>query len=827
MISRWFGMCTHHDPLSTAQARSCLWKSWKDDPSFDGVIARWLDERLLRREPILAPYWRKRDLGQLKSAEAYLDDNRDAVMATIDLDSTISSWTPLAIKINDLYSFGQGGDACSRTRSNVAEDDDTHTMHVVAVDTGTWPNEGGGVSACRRDVVNNLQSIKWHMVAESANDFGIPKNQIERNVHSLKIIPLWGLDLMTPTHGLFTNRLDSEIDHLTTHTTLLDIEETFVPILSAIVNGSRAQKFDMAHIKQLTRSLVNLNDYFKDSRNWSAVWRSDVVKGAWRKLWLSQDTLNARPSSEWLKTELPTLGQMDQGLDLWSRYLFIFSIPVPEQIPAVFQTSHHSVSASYGIICKIKRGCTLQIWDHAISWRETNLYLSSALCSLSPFTRNSLLGLMRMTSVLILHHADTVLPCADFFNPGWEAEIGTCEGTIEHPAAFRRKIDPVVNGITNMERFTPVKEIKTEIPTVTMLSHIWFAKDIKTALLSADIIINKWGFKDYRLEIYGALDKTPSYTTSCQEIIATKSLRGQVQLCGEANPIDVLQKTWVFLNSSISEGLPLALGEAALTGAPVVCTDVGASLRVLTDQENNACYSEVVAPNDALAMARAQIKILGMLEEWDKYADKDAYTPGTEDASFPVDPTADDIARITKRMYEQAEARRKLGMMSREIVQKAFGGDRYLREHEQMLWIGKARKAMSEHRSRRARPSGGLRPPQPSRLLSRPSSLLQLRTESMHRLRDSYQMETPQGSSFRNSTRTNSPQLSSLRNISLPSLALGTESPGPGTSALHTHYDFMHDSHSVSSSENGSPAPTRRSRRFAYFRQNSSSHSVV
>jgi hypothetical protein len=65
-------------------------------------------------------------------------------MASVDLDNTISSWTPLAMKINDLYSFGQGGDACSRTRSNAAsqeDDEDEAALHVIAVDTGTWPNE--------------------------------------------------------------------------------------------------------------------------------------------------------------------------------------------------------------------------------------------------------------------------------------------------------------------------------------------------------------------------------------------------------------------------------------------------------------------------------------------------------------------------------------------------------------------------------------------------------------------------------------------------------------------------------------------------------------
>jgi len=34
-------------------------------------------------------------------------------------------------------------------------------------------------------------------------------------------------------------------------------------------------------------------------------------------------------------------------------------------------------------------------------------------------------------------------------------------------------------------------------------------------------------------------------------------------------------------------------------------------------------------------------------------------------------------------------------MKAREIVKASFSGERYLREHEQMLWIGKARKDMS------------------------------------------------------------------------------------------------------------------------------------
>jgi hypothetical protein len=176
-LLRWMGFYKHRNQVSTSRARSRLWKAWKNVPGFDGVIVRWLDEKLLRKEPLLRSYWRRRDRGDLVGAEKYLNENVDAISTAIDMDSSISGWTPLAFKIADLYSFGQGGDANSRTRSK-APNFDNDGLQVLAVDSGTWPNEGGGVSACRRDMINNLRSVNWHMIAESANDSGLPKHQV-------------------------------------------------------------------------------------------------------------------------------------------------------------------------------------------------------------------------------------------------------------------------------------------------------------------------------------------------------------------------------------------------------------------------------------------------------------------------------------------------------------------------------------------------------------------------------------------------------------------------------------------------------------------------
>ena len=318
-MSRLFRTNIKRQEVSTSRARSQLWKAWKKRLDLDGVVVRWVDEELLRQESLLRPYWRRRDRGSLLKAEDYLALHADAIMASSDLTSDISAWTPLAVRMSDLFSFGQGGDAVIYTRTKTLQRDTDKSLHVIAVDTGTWPNEGGGVSACRRDLINNLRTIKWHMVVESANDFGLPKHQTEENVESLKVIPLWGLDFLHPCHGMFTNKLDSEVDRLVEKATLMDIRTNFLPTLTALVRGARAVNMTHADVKQATRALINLNTYFQDSRHWKEVWTSDIVKDTWRKLWLDEDMPSAQPPSEWFRTELPTLGHLDTALELWFR----------------------------------------------------------------------------------------------------------------------------------------------------------------------------------------------------------------------------------------------------------------------------------------------------------------------------------------------------------------------------------------------------------------------------------------------------------------------------------------------------------------------------
>ncbi|KAI3393112.1 hypothetical protein diail_4710, partial [Diaporthe ilicicola] len=690
LFLRIMGLDSRRTKLTTWKNREALWRKWKGGFDIDAAAAVHLDEQCLRSEPLLVPYWRARDRGDIKSAVRYLKKHADAVEGAIDLAPEVGGWTFLAIKMSNLFSMGPAGDMVVNTRStealSVGRDNNGPSLHVLATDTGTWPTEGGGVSCCRRDMVDNLDRVKWHIIAEVANDLGMPRFQTTKNVQSVKLLAQWGLDFFTAHHGVLENYLDGQVEERIQLVSEAEIRKNFVPILKILVRGARTKKFSKTDIHEVTQMLLDLNSFF-EHRDWRQVWTSDTVRQAWRHFWLS-DNLgeNITPATDTLSIEQPTMRELDATLDLYMRYLYIFSLKIPDSVPTVFQATHHSVGALYGILYKIKRGCTFQVWDHCVIWRESLGYLSASLCSHKPFVQNSLIAMMRIAATLNLYHADVVLPCTNYFNPGWEVELGTEEGTLGARELYRRKIDPIVNGICNMDNFEPFKEIVNKKPTVTMLSHVQYVKDIKTALLAADVIINEWKFDDYQLEIYGGLDRAPSYTVECQELLASKGLHGRVLFHGYGNPKAVLQKTWLFMNSSISEGLPLAIGEAALTGAPIVCTDVGATKLVLQDPDDaEKLYGEVILPNRPRDLARAQIEMLAVCGKWSTFATDNG---GEFVRGLPDRPTSDQVAQVQQRMYDQYESRRALGLNMRNTVLRKFDGDRYLREHEQMLWVG-------------------------------------------------------------------------------------------------------------------------------------------
>ncbi|KAF3906253.1 hypothetical protein ABW20_dc0102363 [Dactylellina cionopaga] len=673
-----------YGPVQTAKLRTILWQQWTSAGNLDAVSACYIDELILREEPLLKEYWKLRDRGHFRRANQYIRNNINTIAATIEVTDDVSQNTWLSIKVGDLLTMGGAKDATHLTLKPEECYQDTYDkLSVTFLDTGCWPDAPGGVSNCRRDLVNGHTTIRNHVLTESANDYGVPRYQIERNVNSMQVIPLWGLDSKTPNHGIFDNLLDTQVENRIRATHInRDVVGIFIPLLQTLIKGARQVRYSNEDLVTYSNVFLNLNKYFEE-KDYNKSWRARETLDAWREAWTHEyDDPNMVNPSTYFELEQPSLFDFDSAIELFICYFFVYHCKIPDIAPTVFQSTHHGVGSLYGMILKLRKGVTWGIWDHAIMWRESCLNISTAQCLLAIPVQNMLLSVMKLSANLAYFHADVLLPCTSVYNPDWEADLGTDSGRRQSKKEFRRKIDPVTNGIGNMSSFQPVTECISPEPTVVMLSNVQFIKDVKNAVQAADVIINTFGFKNYHLTVYGAMDRTPAYTVETQKIITSRGLTGLVKLGGFGSPKTVLKEAWLFMNSSLSEGLPLAIGEAALSGIPIVATEVGATAQVLTDPDDpDIRYGEVVPPNDPVALARAQLSILAMLGPWAKYTDDTVQPP-----PLPETFTAEDRDWITKRMYEKADDRRKLGLRLRDVVLRSFHGDRYLREHEQMYW---------------------------------------------------------------------------------------------------------------------------------------------
>ncbi|KAH6612969.1 hypothetical protein C7974DRAFT_428732 [Boeremia exigua] len=694
VVSTWpfrylhLGEVVSYHKLSSSALRSALWDSWQKAPYIDALTASFVDELILRKEPLLREYWQLRDSGFLRRAAEVLDQGLEQIVSAIEPTYESSSKCPLIIKPADLFIMGLGKDANQMTsRLDYAYSDSETATSVIFSDNGCWPDSPGGVSNCRRDLVDGHKTIKGHCLAESANDFGVPRYQIERNIASLKVLPLWGLDSKTAYHGILDNLLQTQVDDKISQTKLGgDIEQIFIPLLRDFVRGARSKRYTRKDLTVCSNVFLKMNKYF-ETCDFNKTWQSNQVREAWMEAWLVEyDDPNIWNFKDHSAILHPSLNDFQEALNLYIAYFFIYSVNLPSPCPTVFQTTNHGIGSLYGMLLKYQRGTTWGLWDHAILWRETCLNISPAQCLLPLPVQTMLLAGIKLSCHLAYTHVDIILPCTSVFNPDWEQDLGTDQGLRGSKKVFARKIDPIVNGIGNMDLFEPITEVRSKFPTTVMLSNVQFIKDVKTAVLAADVIVNKYGFKDYQLVVYGAQDRQPSYVLETVQLINTRGLASNVTLAGFGSPKEVLKDAWLFLNSSLSEGLPLAIGEAALSGVPIVATEVGATSLVLTDPDDmKKRYGEVVPPNDPESLARAQLSILAMMGAW---AD---YTQTAEPAPLPYSFTAEDVTNITKRMYEKVEDRRKLGLKLREVVLRSFHGHRYLREHEQMFWIQRRR----------------------------------------------------------------------------------------------------------------------------------------
>lgn len=399
--------------------RTELWNHWRKDGTLDAITACWMDELILREEPLLRGYWNARSSGRLSEAKAMLDSHVEQIAAAIEMDKEVSEVCMLPIKPSDLYAMGLSREANQVTlRPQDCFSDTKDRISVVFNDIGCWPDAPGGVSNCRRDLVDGHSTIRNHVLAESANEYGIPRFQVERNVQSLKMLPLWGLDGRTANHGLIDNLLESQVDNKILNTKVQrDIVEVFVPLLKLFVKGARSRSISNHGMREYSDAVLALFEYFEE-RDYNKTWTSKEVATGWVEAWLTPyDSPNIVEVANSFELEKPSLTDFRTALEIYSSCFFIFSVQTPEECPKVFQSTHHGISSLFGAFLKRRRGTTFGIWDHAILWRECCLNLSPAQSTLSVPVQSMVLAGIGLAARLAYFHADVILPCTPVFNP--------------------------------------------------------------------------------------------------------------------------------------------------------------------------------------------------------------------------------------------------------------------------------------------------------------------------------------------------------------------------------------------------------------------------
>jgi glycosyltransferase involved in cell wall biosynthesis len=663
---------------STSLRRQELWTYWRAN-KIEGVFARNLDEHLLREEVVLKKYWNYRDRGNKEKAVESLTKVKHILDVILVVTDRPTTRTNMHLKYSDLEILGTGGDGTEVGRQSETEQDDT-ILSVMNLDSGTWPTGGGGVGSCRRDLIDYLEHIRWHALVEIGSAEAVQRDyQIERNIASITYLPLWDVDFASPDENIYRKLDYRALCRKKMHTKDDIVTNIFSPIIYQLIYACMDDELTNDKLQEYEELFVDLYLYFQKC-DWTISWNHVVTQRTWILTWLECSEQKLR-EGKLIDIEMPTLKEIDMLFSLINRLLFPLSAKL-DKVPVV-HASHHGIQAILGVIAKAIHGSTLIVWDHGILWRERLFGLCSS-DDMPKFVQIGFVGLTRLVSRLVYSRADYITPCTSIQNVTWEQWLGGGKyGDDSERQRISRNIYPVVNGM-NVARFNPKQDLENQQPLAIMLSHISPVKDIHNAIQAANVIVNDFHIDNYTLHIYGSKEKDAAYAVESQNLINSLNLQNNVILQGIGNPSNVLPSGWVFVNSSITEGLPLALGEAGLCGLPVVCTDVGGSREVISNLETGTVFGAIVPPQKARQLALGQLRVLTMTDGLEQLIDPNA----------PLIRLEDLLARgpqlVESRMCDPIikEKRRKLGLLLRQRTIDTFSIAKYWRQHEQILWLG-------------------------------------------------------------------------------------------------------------------------------------------
>lgn len=189
-------------------------------------------------------------------------------------------------------------------------------------------------------------------------------------------------------------------------------------------------------------------------------------------------------------------------------------------------------------------------------------------------------------------------------------------------AALREYTGGEVNTIANavaldkFKGFIRVRDPKDHV-NIAMVGRIIALKDY-LIMLQALTLLDGDVREQISVSIAGEGEK--EYKEKLINYIQKHNLQNTVRLIGVTDNVpQFLYDADLFVMSSVSEGLPIALTEAVISGLPCIVTDVGGCSEVIARSNNGT----VIQPSDSQALADEITKLItnkSLLKEWSQNA---------------------------------------------------------------------------------------------------------------------------------------------------------------------------------------------------------------
>src|SRR5882672_11669465 len=253
--------------------------------------------------------------------------------------------------------------------------------------------------------------------------------------------------------------------------------------------------------------------------------------------------------------------------------------PVPEA------ALYHTVSTGWaGLVAatqRVRHDRPMLLTEHGIYSRERRMEIDQAewiyVQRQAPMTLSAGPGffkelwtrLFEHLSRITYAHADRIVT---IFEGNRQAQI--------RDGADPAKTLVVPNGI-NMEPLAALPRVDAAPGEfrIGFVGRVVPIKDVKTFIRAVKIVVT--AHPGARAVIAGPGDEDPEYLAECQGLAVALGIAERVEFTGRVDVKQIYPRVDVLVLTSISEGLPLVILEAAAAGIPVVSTDVGACRELL------------------------------------------------------------------------------------------------------------------------------------------------------------------------------------------------------------------------------------------------------